>query len=114
MQRRRIGLALLAMMASGASLGFAWPHAREAGVMLMNKDDPAELSDTRVNSALRNNEKILTDQIEAALAAHDASLAQSFVELADAKNIELAEDLRGRVRDACAEENSTSHFASRF
>jgi hypothetical protein len=114
MKRWRIGLALAAMTASGAVLAVTWPHAREAGAMLAAQDDPAELSDLQVSSALRNSQNIVTGQIESALAAHDTGLASSFVDLAKAKNIALPEDLLQRVGQAVAEESSASHFARRF
>jgi hypothetical protein len=114
MKQWRIGLALAAMMASGAALAIVWPHAREAGALLAAQDDPAELSDLQVNSALRNSQTIMASQIESALAAHDAGLASSFVDLAQAKNIALPEDLLQRVSEAVAEESSASHFVRRF
>src|SRR5580704_9454604 len=114
MKRRRIGLALAAMMVSGAALAAVWPHAREAGAILAAQDDPAELSDLQVNSALRNNQNIVAGQIEAALAAHDTGLASSFVDLAKAKDISLPEDLVQRVNEAIAEDSTTSHFVRRF
>jgi hypothetical protein len=114
MKRRRIGLALAAMTVSGAALAGIWPHARQAGAILAAQDDPAELSDLQVSSALRNSQTIVVDQIEAALAAHDTGLAASFVDLAKSKNISLADDLVQRVNEAVAEENTTSHFARRF
>jgi hypothetical protein len=114
MKRRRIGLALAAMTVSGAALAVMWPHAREAGAILAAQDDPAELSDIEVNSALRNSQNMVMGQIEAALAAHDTGLALSFVDLANAKNISLPDDLLQRVNEAAREENTTSHFARRF
>ena len=114
MKRWRIGLALAAMTVSGAALAVAWPHAREAGAMLAAQDDPVELSELQVNSALRNSQNLITTQIEAALAGHDAGLAESFVDLAKARNIALPEDLLQRVNQAAAEESSTSHFVRRF
>src|SRR5579863_8498761 len=114
MKRRRIGLALAAMTVSGAALAGIWPHARQAGAILAAQDDPAELSDLQVSSALRNSQTIVADQIEAALAAHDTGLAASFVDLAKSKNISLSDDLVQRVNEAVAEENTTSHFARRF
>jgi hypothetical protein len=112
----RIGLALAAMVASGAALAALWPRAHEAAALLAAQDDPAELSDLQVNSALRNKKSInvVTGQIEAALAAHDTGLASSFVDLAKAKDISLPDDLLQRVDDAAREENTTSHFARRF
>jgi hypothetical protein len=114
MKRRRIGWALAAMTVSGAALAVVSPHAREAGAMLAAQDDPAELSDIQVNSALRNSQNIMASQVEAALAAHDTGLASSFVDLAKAKNIALPEDLLQRVSQAVVEEGSASHFAKRF
>ena len=43
---------------------------------------PPNLAELEINSALRNNRTIVADNIEAALAAGDADLANSFVELA--------------------------------
>jgi hypothetical protein len=114
MKRRRITWALVAVTVSGAALAVVWPHAREAGVMLAAQDNPAELSDIQVNSALRNSQKIIADQIEAALASQDAGLAESFVDLARAKNVALPDELLIRVNEAVAEAGSTSHFARRF
>lgn len=114
MRRRRIGWALAAMTVSGAAFAVLWPHAREAGNILAAQDDPVKLSDIQISSTLQNDQKIPGDQIEAALAANDAGLAQSFVDLASEKHITIASDLSQRVSDAVSEENSSSHFAKRF
>jgi len=114
MKRPRVAWALVVTAVSGGALAATWPHAREAGAMLAAQDDPAELSDIQVNSALRKSQKIIADQIEAALAVHDAGLAMSFVDLARAKNVALPDDLLARVDEAVVENNSTSHFAKRF
>ena len=114
MKRRRLGLALGGMVVSAAVFAALWPQAREAGAILSAQDDPAELSDVRINSAVRNNQAIVAQNIEAALAANDADLANSFVELARDRNIPLTDELSRRVTEAVAEENSSSHFAKRF
>jgi hypothetical protein len=144
MKRRRLGLALLGMAVSAAAFAVIWPHAREAAAILSAQDDPAELSDLELSSALRNSQapvaqdqvtqdqvtqeqvtqeqvaqnqaaqNIITQNIEAALADGDADLANSFVELAADKNIPVADELSRRVAKAVAEENSSSHFAKRF
>src|SRR5277367_5288414 len=114
MKRRRIGLALAAMTVSGAALAAVWPHAREAGAILAAQDDPPALSELQVNSALRNSQNIVARQIEEALAAHDSGLAESFVDLAKAKNVPLPDELLQRVSEAVREESSASHFAKRF
>src|ERR1700741_2932118 len=114
MRRGRISLAVVGVAASAIAAAALWPHAREAYAVLTAQDDPAELADAQVNSVLRNNQKIVSQNIEAALASNDADLASSFVSLARDKNIPLADDLVQRVADAVAEENSSSHFAKRF
>jgi hypothetical protein len=110
----RIGRAIASMGICAALFAALWPHARDAGAILAAQDDPAELSDIRLNSALRNDKALLEQGIGAALAASDADLAASFVDLAREKNISLSEDLSRRVREAVAEENSSAHFAKRF
>lgn len=114
MKRLRIGWILAVMTVSGAALAVLWPHARDAGAVLAAQDDPAQLSDIQLNSALQNNQIVIVDNIEAALAAGDAGLADSFVDLAREKNISLASELSQRVSDAVREENSSSRFAMRF
>src|SRR5882762_7858316 len=110
----RIGLAIACMGICAALLAVLWPHARDAGAILAAQDDPAVLSDLRLNSALRNDQAVIAGNIEAALAANDADLANSFVELARERNISLGEDQSRRVADAVMEENSSSHFAKHF
>src|ERR1700682_5197011 len=97
-----------------AACALLWPHARDAGAILAAQDDPAVLAELQLNSALRNNQAVIAENIEAALAANDADLANSFGELAAQKNIPLSDELSRRVADAVTEENSTSHFAKRF
>jgi hypothetical protein len=90
------------------------PHARDAFAVLATQDDPSELADVRLDSALRNSPALVAENIEAALVAGDPDLANSFVELARDRNIAVGEELSKRVSDAVTEANSTSHFAKRF
>jgi hypothetical protein len=114
MQRRWFGWALALMTVSGAALAVSWPHAWAALAILAAQDDPARLSDVQINSALRNGQIVVADQIETALKANDAGLAESFVDLAREKNIAVPAELSQRVIEAVNEENSASHFAGRF
>jgi hypothetical protein len=102
------------MTVSGAALAVLWPHARDGFAVLAAQDDPVQLSDTQLNSALRNGQVVISDNIEAALAAGDAGLAESFVGLASEKDIPLSAELLKRVSDVVSEENTASHFAGRF
>jgi hypothetical protein len=111
---RRLGLALTGMAVCAAALALLAPYARDAFAILAAQDEPAQLADIRINSALRNNPALVEQNIEAALAARDADLANSFVELAREKNLALSDALTTRVSDAVAEEKSTSHFAKGF
>src|SRR6201996_8928310 len=110
----RFGSALAGMAACAVACGLLWPHAHEAAAVLAAQDDPVTLSDTQINSVLRNDNSVISGNIEAALAANDADLANSFVDLAKAKNISLDDELLRRVSDAVTEQNSTSHFAKGF
>jgi hypothetical protein len=119
MKRRRISVALVGVMASAAVCAALWPHARDAGAIVLAQDDPAELSDARLDAVLRQsqaakNRADVAGQIEAALAAGDADLANSFVSLAREKNVPVADELSRRVTDAVTEEGSSAHFAKRF
>ena len=110
----RIGSAIACMGICAALCALLWPHARDAGAILAAQDDPALLSDIQLDSALRNNQAMVAENIEAALAANDADLASSFVDLAREKGISVSDELSLRVSNAVAEQNSTSHFAKRF
>ncbi|MGY3690955.1 hypothetical protein ACVIGA_001035 [Bradyrhizobium sp. USDA 3240] len=110
----RLSLAVAGLAASAAVGAAIWPHARDAGMVLSARNDPAALADLRLNSVLRNNPALISDNIEAALASGDADLATSFVALASEQNIALSDELAKRVDDARAEQSSTTHFAKGF
>jgi len=114
MKRWRLGLAVAGVAVCAIACALLWPRARDAGAILAAQDDPAALSDVQLNAALRNNQAVIAQNIETALAADDADLANSFVDLARAKDIAVADELSRRVAEAVTEENSSSHFAKRF
>ncbi|MGY4237501.1 hypothetical protein ACVIIW_006448 [Bradyrhizobium sp. USDA 4449] len=110
----RISSALTGIAACSLVLAQVVPHARQAGAVLAAQDDPAALSELKLDAALANNDRLVQDNIEAALHAGDADLADSFVALARDRNIALPDDLLSRVADAVKVENSSAHFARRF
>src|SRR5262245_10512995 len=112
--RLRLGTALAGMALSVAVCAALWPHARDAGASLAAQDDPAALSDIQINSALRSNQALVAQNIEAALAEGDSDLAHSFLQLARDKGIAVSDELSKRVTDAVAEAGTASHFAKRF
>lgn len=114
MKLRRICSALLCALLSAVVCAALWPHARDAGAVLVSQHDPARLAEARLDSTLRNNAGIIAKSINAALVKGDADLANSFVELAQEKNVPLPGGMLVRVHNAVSEENSTAHVAKRF
>ena len=110
----RTGSGLAGTAVCAVACALLWPHARDAGAVLAAQDDPAVLSDLQINAALQNNHAVVTENIEAALAANDADLAGSFVDLARDKNIPVPDELSRRVGDAAAEANSPAYLARHF
>src|ERR1700722_6276881 len=100
MKRLGIGSALAVTALCTIACALLWPHARDAGRILAAQDDPAELADVRLNSALRNDPQLIARNIEAALEASAADLAGSFVELARERSLPVGENLSKRVSDA--------------
>ncbi|MCA1458603.1 hypothetical protein I6F35_36480 [Bradyrhizobium sp. BRP22] len=114
MKRARVSIGVAGMLVSIAVGAALWPYASDAYAMLAAQDEPAQLADLQIGSALRNNQLLIEQHIEQALAADDADLASSFLELAREKNVAISDGLTTRVNDAVAEANSTSHVAKRF
>lgn len=114
MKVRRICSALLCTALSAVVCAALWPHARDAGAVLVSQHDPAKLAEARVDSTLRNNPAVIAQNIDAALVKGDADLANSFVELAQEKSIPLSNDMLHRVHAALSEQNSATHIAKRF
>ena len=76
MKRSKLDWALTGVAVYAVACALAWPRARDAGAVLAAQDDPAALSDARINSALRNDDAAvirnnMARNIEAALAASD-------------------------------------------
>ncbi|MBV9563661.1 MAG: hypothetical protein JOY90_24945 [Bradyrhizobium sp.] len=114
MKRRRISPALVGIAISAALCAAVWPRAREAGAVLSAQDDPAQLSELETSAMLRNNGAVVAQNIDAALRAGDADLANSFVALAREKGVPVADEQAHRVADAVAEEGSSAHMMKRF
>jgi hypothetical protein len=110
----RFGIVLLLLVATALAAG-AWiavPRAIEATGFLTDRDDPAKLADRQV--ALQLNEQVATREIEAALAADDADLAQSFLDLATEHRVPVAPGLSARVAKAVEDANSPAQTAENF
>ncbi len=99
-----LGLAIALAIAAYALA----PHGFEAGSIIAIEDDPVALADRAIARSF--DEAIAAREISAALAAGDADLAYSFLELARDRNVALdaalAEQVelanRGPARPPCA------------
>ena len=112
--RRQIGSAITAAAVCATAFAVLLPRATDAGAMLIAQDDPVQLADLQLESALRNDPALIGRNVEAALAAQDPDLANSFVDLAAAKGMPIPDKLSQRVTKAVGEENSSQGIATRF
>ncbi|WP_315831761.1 hypothetical protein [Bradyrhizobium prioriisuperbiae] len=110
---RPIIVAVAAGAVCAAALIALWPQARAAGEVLWAQDDPASLSDAQMKVALGGADAVVR-RIEDALAANDAELAQSFIDLAVTNGVAIPETVTTRVAQAVEVENSAAHAATRF
>jgi hypothetical protein len=107
MRSRQIIYPALTVVALAVAAWLLAPQGLEAGWLLVAQDDPAMMADHAVAQQL--TPAVADREIEAALAANDVDLANSFVELANAHGIVLDQGLANKVAAA----NSTSAAASR-
>jgi hypothetical protein len=88
------------------------PREFEAAWLLVTQDEPSMIADRAVEKQL--TAAVAAREIEAALAANDVDLANSFVELAQEHRIVLDRELTDKVAAATAEADSTSHKVGSF
>jgi hypothetical protein len=112
MRRHRTAPALLAAAMLAALACYVVPRGLEANSLLSIEDDPARIAgralDEKYDAALAQRE------IDTALAAKDADLAQSFVELSAERQVALDSALTEKVNVAVAEAASAKHAAESF
>jgi hypothetical protein len=90
----------------------AIPIAMEADVLLTSEDDPAMLADRALASKF--DQALAVREIEAALAANDADLANSFLELASERNVAVPKPLADKVTAAVDAANSAAAHIESF
>ena len=107
----RVGPVLFALAAVAFALvsAYAVPHAV---VALGGLNDPARIADHALDG--RFDAGVAQREIEAALAAHDADLAQSFVDLAADRSVAIDPAQVQKVNAATAEAATTRHKAESF
>jgi hypothetical protein len=99
----RVKLLVIAAAICGIGAVALLPRAIESGWLLLVQDDPAALADRQLARSF--DSEAATREIEAALAADDAELAKSFVDLARDRGVTVAPDLMAKV-DAAVEKAS--------
>src|SRR5262245_45980891 len=98
MHGSRVALPLGAVFAFAIAALMIVPRAIEADALLMAQNDPVRLADHALDRSF--NADVARREIEAALAAKDADLAQSFLDLARDRNVTVDQALAARVEDA--------------
>ena len=91
---------------------FCVPIGLEAESLLSAADDPVAIAERGLARAFDG--PIANYEIEAALAADDADLAQSFLDLAADRGVEVRPELRQRVALAVEQANSAATAAGSF
>jgi hypothetical protein len=111
-QRRRVAPALLVAAILAAAACYVVPRGLDAHTQLSIEDDPSQIAaralDGTFDAALAQRE------INAALAAKDADLAQSFVLLANDRHVALDPVLTAKVDVAVAEAATTRYAMESF
>lgn len=95
-----------------AVAGTVVPRAWLSGELIAAADDPARLSDLALEKTF--NAAVATREIEAALAADDAELAQSFVELARERGVALDPALVAKVEASATASAQAAHGIGQF
>jgi hypothetical protein len=112
LRRPSIGPAVLAAALLAAAACYVVPRGFDAQTMLSIEDDPSAIAERALNGTF--DAAVARREIEAALAADDADLAKSFVELAAARQVPLASTSIATVDAAVAEAASAQHAAGSF
>lgn len=108
----RMRVLMIAAAVCGIAALALVPPAIEAGWLLVVQDDPVALADRKLARSF--NSEAATREIEAALAADDSELAQSFVELARDRNVAIAPELAAKVDAAVAKASGAIKTAENF
>jgi hypothetical protein len=112
MRSARLAPVLLSVVLTGAAAAYVVPRGVDARAQLAIADDPASIAERALDE--RFNPALAEREIIQALAANDADLAKSFVDLAAARRVALDPALIEKVNAAVAEEASIGHAASSF
>jgi hypothetical protein len=104
--------ALAAGVLFAIAAGFFVRSSIAAHDRIATADDPVAISDQALAQAF--DREVAEHEIQAALAAGDIDLAQSFVALAAERNLPIDAVLAGNVEKASADQGSIANTAGRF
>jgi hypothetical protein len=111
-RRARLVPAVLACALLAAGAGYAVPRGLEARHLLVIEDDPAQIADRALDQKF--NADVAAREIDSALAADDADLAASFVELSKARGVSLDQAQVAKVDAAVAKAGSAQQAMESF
>ncbi len=103
---------LIALAVALAFAVYMVPRAFDAGALIAIQDDPAAIADRALDRTF--TAAVAEREIEAALAAKDIDLAQSFVDLAGARHVAIDPTLAAKVDAVTVELSSTTHKVASF
>jgi hypothetical protein len=107
-RRRRLAPPLLVAAILAAAACYVVPRGLDAHTQLSIEDDPSQIAARALDGAF--DAALAQREIDAALAAKDADLAQSFVLLANDRQVALDPALTAKV-DAAVAEAATTRYA---
>lgn len=108
----RLVLPLAAALAFAFGAAVVVPRGLEAQALLLAQDDPAQLAGLMLDRSF--GPEVAAREIESALAAGDADLARSFLDLARERQVAVDPTLADRVDAASSTAASASHTAQNF
>ncbi len=108
----RPALAVLVALVAVVAIALVGPRAVDSAYLLLHQDDPAGLADHLVKTSL--DPTVAQREIDAALAAEDAELAESFLALARGQGIAVDPEQVKRVAAANTTLARTAHAAGSF
>ena len=112
MVMRKFVLFLAAIAALAAVGTVTLPRAGQVLALRLAADDPVALADRQL--AEHFDAETAAREIEAALAADEVDLAESFLALADERKVKVTNELRARVVEARSARAETIRLATRF
>ena len=111
-RRSRLWPAALAVVLFAGLVAWLAPRGFDAGHVFARENDPAVVADRMLDTTF--NADVAAHGIDDALAANDADLARSYLDLADARHVAVDDDRRKKVADAVTDAASTTTAMKSF